>query len=156
MSTQSGGIRGPSLDFHTPPRPTSIAQQQQRKLSFSGGSRTGRTSFDSPRPSISTLLGRRRSSAVLQRPTSLFGGQQNQATRSGGARESMSLDNGGAETRMALAGVGGGVDEDEFDALVASRQTVRVTLTPSRLKTFPVSFCRAFAFSYNIRSGGRP
>lgn len=75
-----------------------------------------RKSFDSPRPSLSKML-HKRSSLGLQRTVS--------TAMSGGRRVSMD------EDRRV-------VPEDEFDALLASGKTLKVTLTPSRIKSFDV------------------
>jgi hypothetical protein len=75
-----------------------------------------RKSFDSPRPSLSNML-HKRSSLGLQRTVS--------TAMSGGRRVSMD------EDRRV-------VPEDEFDALLASGKTLKVTLTPSRIKSFDV------------------
>jgi hypothetical protein len=78
-----------------------------------------RKSFDSPRPSLTNMISKR-SSLGLQRTVS----------RAMGAGRRVSMD----EDRRV-------VPEDEFDALVASGKTLKVTLTPSRLKSFDVRPC---------------
>lgn len=109
-TTPTGGIRGPSLDLGTTP-------SSGRKLSFS---RRG-PSLDGVR-SPATPLTKRASAALLQTMPGAGAGAV--------VRRRVSMDE-------ARAG-NGGIGEDAFDAVVASGETLRVSLTPSRLKRFDV------------------
>lgn len=107
-TTPGGGIR------HRPSLDwgTPNSTTPGRKLSVS---RRG-PSFDSPRPSPTAALHKRASFALLQ-------------TLPGSAARRVSTDDGGGRPVVA---------EDEFDALVASGETLKVSLTPGRLKKFDV------------------
>lgn len=113
-SIHGGGIdQDGSLGIRGPSLDMSSPSHARKSVSLSR--RT--PSFDSPRPSLSGIV-HKRSSLGLQRTMSAIVG--------GGARR-VSMDE---DKRV--------VPEDEFDALVASGKTLKVTLTPSRLKSFDV------------------
>lgn len=108
-TTPTGGIRGPSLDLGTTPSAARKPSLSRRGPSIDGVARSPASPL-TKRPSSALLQTLPGAGAVVQRRVSID------------------------EARA----VNGGVGEDAFDAVVASGETLRVSLTPSRLKRFDV------------------